>query len=171
MSETFDPARHRMCEPSWFEDLELGQEFYINSRTQTDALFASFQLTSGDNHPIHYDVEYCRRQGHKGLLAHGLQVMAQTAAGAGIFPHVIGESLIGFIEASAKFLAPVYAGDTLYPLLTVCELRPGRTTGVVVCRATVHNQDGVQVLEGSHSYLVKKRHPDPKPATTSGEDA
>ena len=70
---------------------------------------------SGDNHPIHYDIEYCRRQGHPGLLAHGFQVLAQTAAGAGIFPHVVGESLIGFIEQSSRFLKPVYAGDTVYP--------------------------------------------------------
>jgi acyl dehydratase len=29
----------------------------------TDALFAAFQLASGDNHPIHYDAAYCRRLG------------------------------------------------------------------------------------------------------------
>lgn len=153
----FDPAQHRMCEPSYFEDLEIGQTFYINSRTQTDALFAAFQLASGDNHPIHYDEEYCKRQGHRGLLAHGLQVMAQTAAGAGIFPHVIGEALVAFIEASAKFKGPVYAGDTLYPQLEITEMKPGRTTGVVTCRATVHNQDGNLVLEGEHKYLIKRR--------------
>lgn len=158
----FRPEDHRFCDPSYFEDLELGQTFYINSRTQTDALFSAFQLASGDNHPIHYDVEYCKRQGHRGLLAHGLQVMSQTAAGAGVFPHVIGEALIGFIEASAKFKAPVYAGDTLYPLLEITELKPGRTTGVVTCRATIHNQDGVLVLEGEHKYLVKKRDPEAK---------
>lgn len=159
---TFRPEDHRYGEPTYFEELEVGRTFYINSRTQTDALFAAFQLASGDNHPIHYDVEYCRRQGHRGLLAHGLQVMAQTAAGAGNFPHVIGEALIGFIEASAKFKAPVYAGDTLYPMLEIVELRPGRTTGVVVCRATVHNQDGVLVMEGEQSYLVRKRFPEGK---------
>lgn len=153
----FDPAQHRMCEPSYFEDLKIGQTFYINSRTQTDALFSAFQLASGDNHPIHYDEEYCKRQGHRGLLAHGLQVMAQTAAGAGIFPHVIGEALVAFIEASAKFKGPVYAGDTLYPLLEITEMKPGRTTGVVTCRATVHNQDGDLVLEGEHKYLIKRR--------------
>ncbi len=43
----FDPAQHRMCDPSYFEDLEVGQTFYINSRTQTDALFSAFQLASG----------------------------------------------------------------------------------------------------------------------------
>jgi len=40
----------------------------------TDALFAAFQLASGDNDPIHYDTEFCKESGHPAMLAHGLQV-------------------------------------------------------------------------------------------------
>src|SRR5690554_2343625 len=76
--------------------------------TMTEALFAAFQLASGDNHPSHYDRPYCRARGHRDLLAHGYQVLIQAAAGAGAFPHGIGDSLIGFIEQSSRFLAPVY---------------------------------------------------------------
>lgn len=158
--EAFSPENHRFCESRYFEELEVGEIFYLPSRTMTPALFAAFQLTSGDNHPIHYDVVYCRAHGHRDLLAHGFQVLAQTAAGAGIFPHVLGDSLIGFIEQSSKFLKPVYAGDTLYPLLKIVELRPGRTTGVVVLRSTVHNQKNELVLEGEHKYLIRKRRPE-----------
>ena len=102
----FDPAAHRFGPARYFEDMKVGEQFYLPSRTLTEANFAAFQTVSGDNHPIHYDVEYCRRHGHPGLLAHGFQVLAQTAAGAGIFPHVVGESLIGFIEQSSRFLKP-----------------------------------------------------------------
>ena len=35
----------------------------------TEALFAAFQLASGDNHPSHYDLEYCRAHGAPHLLA------------------------------------------------------------------------------------------------------
>jgi acyl dehydratase len=138
-----------------FEDLTIGERFVLPSRTLTDANFAAFQTVSCDNHPIHYDVEYCRTQGHKGLLAHGLQVLSFTAAGAGLFPHAIGEALIGFVEVQARFLKAVYAGDTLYPALTVTELKPQRTTGVVAMQATVHNQSGELVLEGRHVYLLR----------------
>ena len=62
-------------------------------------------------------------------LAHGFQVLCFTAAGAGTFAHVIGDSLIAFIEQSSKFLRPVYPGDTLYPSLTIAALTPQRTTG------------------------------------------
>jgi len=161
-SAKFTPEDHRFGPTHWFEDLELGQKFYVNSRTQTESLFAAFQLASGDNHPIHYDREYCRARGHRDMLAHGLQVAIQGAASAGIFPHVIGDSLIGFLEQSSRFLKPVYCGDTLYPLLEVSALTPGRTTGVVTLKVTIHNQNGELVCDGEHKYLVKKRpHPEP----------
>src|SRR6266540_1170668 len=92
--EAFSPAAHRFAESRYFDDFRVGERFYIPSRTMTDALFAAFQLASGDNHPIHYDRPYCRTHGHRDLLAHGLLVVAQGAAGAGIFPHVVGDALI-----------------------------------------------------------------------------
>ena len=112
----FDPRTHHVVPPRAFTDFRIGEVFNLPSRTVTEANFAAFQVVSGDNHPIHYDTEYCRRQGHPGLLAHGLQVLCFSAAGAGLLPHVMGEALIGFIEQSSKFLKPVYAGDTLYPV-------------------------------------------------------
>ncbi len=130
MSDTFDRQRHRFPESRYFEDLTVGEQFYIPSRTVTEANFAAFQTVSADNHPIHYDVEYCRERGHPGPLAHGFQVLCFTAAGAGTFAHVIGDSLIAFIEQSSKFLKPVYPGDTLYPSLTVAALTAQRTTGI-----------------------------------------
>jgi acyl dehydratase len=151
----FDAEAHRVVPLRRFEELRTGEIFRNPSRTITDANFAAFQTVSCDNHPIHYDEDYCRRLGHKGPLAHGLQVLTFTAAGAGLFPHVIGEALIGFIEVNAKFLKAVYPGDTLYPALEIVELTPQRTTGIVGMRATVHNQNGELVLEGLHRYLLR----------------
>src|SRR3954465_10181822 len=99
MSDTFDRRRHRFPENRFFEDLAVGEQFYIPSRTVTEANFAAFQTVSGDNPPIHYDIEYCRERGHPGLLAHGFQVLCFTAAGAGTFAHVIGDSLIALYRA------------------------------------------------------------------------
>ena len=76
MDETFDPAGHRFGPSRYFEDFVLGEAFYIPSRTVTEAQFLAFQAASGDNHPIHYDREYCRRHGYPDLLAHGLSAAA-----------------------------------------------------------------------------------------------
>jgi acyl dehydratase len=154
----FDPKRHRMmAEQRWFEDFVLGERFVIPSRTQTSAVFAAFQAASGDTHPIHYDVEFCRARGMPHLLAHGFQTLVHTAPGAGLLPFLIEESLVGFLEQSSRFLKPVYADDTIYPALEVIELVPGRTTGVVTLRSTVHNQRGELVLEGTQKFLVRRR--------------
>lgn len=153
----FDPAQHRLQPARWFDDLRAGEVFPLPSRTIGDGNFAAFQTVSLDNHPIHYDHEYCAARGLKAPLAHGLQVLSFTAAGAGLFPHQIGDALLGFIEVNAKFLKPVFPGDTLYPALVITELRPQRTTGVVVMRASVHNQHRELVLDGTHSYLVKRK--------------
>ena len=160
MSETFHRRQHRFPESRYFEDLVVGEHFYIPSRTVTDANFAAFQTVSGDNHPIHYDVEYCRERGHPGPLAHGFQVLCFTAAGAGNFAHVIGDALIAFIEQSSKFLKPVYPGDTLYPLLEIAALIPQRSTGIVTLASTVYNQRRELVLAGEQKILLRKRNPD-----------
>jgi acyl dehydratase len=152
---SFDPEQHRVVPLRGFDELKVGEVFAIPSRTIDAANFAAFQTVSLDNHPIHYDVAYCKRLGYPAPLAHGLQVLSFTAAGAGLFPHVIGEKLIGFIEVNAKFLKGVFPGDTLYPALTIAELVRQKTTGIVAMRATVHNQNRELVLDGMHKYLMR----------------
>ncbi len=155
---TFDPAAHRMVpQQRWFEDFVLGERFVLPSRTMTDAIFLAFQAASGDNHPIHYDREFCRGRGLPDMLAHGFQVAIQSCAGAGLFPHMVEESLKGFLEQSSRFLHPVVLGDTLYPVLTVDELTPQRTTGILGMATTIHNQHGALVMDGRQRYLLRKR--------------
>ncbi len=155
MSDSPDLDNWQIVPLRGFDELSPGEIFRLPSRTIDGANFAAFQTVSLDNHPIHYDAEYCKRLGHPAPLAHGLQVLSFTAAGAGLFPHVIGEKLIGFIEVNAKFLKAVYPGDTLYPALTISELTRQRTTGIVAMRATVHNQKREMVLDGMHRYLMR----------------
>ena len=154
----FDPAGHRMVpQQRWFDDFTLGERFVLPSRTMTEAVFLAFQGASGDNHPVHYDVEFCRARGMPHLLAHGFQALIQTAPGAGLFPYMVEDSLVGFIEQSSKFLKPVYANDTLYPALTIDELSPNRGTGVIGFASTIHNQRRELVIEGRQRYLIRRR--------------
>ena len=157
MADHFDPSWHRVAPARWFDDFKLGERFVLPSRTIGDASFAAFQMLSGDNHPIHYDIEYCRRRGFTELLAHGFQVTGLTAAGAGMFPHMMGDASLGFISQTSTFLLPVFRGDTLYPELIISALLPRTTTGVIVLASKVHNQHGARVLEGEQRYLVRRR--------------
>ena len=141
----------------YFEDFSIGDTYLMPSRTQTSGIFSMFQAASGDNDPIHYDLEFCKKRGHPEMLAHGLQVFIQTAAGAGSFPSEVRDSLIGLIEVSGKMLKPVYREDTLYPKLMVSKLTSQNTTGILEMKAIVNNQKNILVFEGSHKYLIKKK--------------
>jgi acyl dehydratase len=74
-----------------------------------------------------------------------------------MLPHVLEDSLIALIEQSSKFLKPVYCGDTVYPALIIRELTPGKTTGVITLRSTIHNQHRQLVMEGEQKMLVRMR--------------
>ena len=146
-----------LIKSKFFEDLNISDRYIIPSRTQTSGIFSMFQAASGDNDPIHYDVEYCKQKGHPNMLAHGIQVLMQTAAGAGSFPNEVKDSLIGMIEIFGKMLKPVYREDTLYPELIISKLTPQKTTGIVEMKAIVHNQNKILVFQGYHKYLLKMK--------------
>src|SRR5262249_3671987 len=74
-TSNFDPRNHKLvAEQRWFDDFRVGERFPLPSRTMTEAIFLAFQAASGDNHPIHYDIEFCRARGMPNLLAHGYLV-------------------------------------------------------------------------------------------------
>ena len=148
---------HKSIVSKYFEDFSIGDKYVIPSRTQTSAVFSMFQAASGDNDPIHYDKEYCKERGHPEMLAHGLQVLIQTAAGAGSFPSEVRDSLLGLLEVSGKMLKPVYREDTLYPQLIVSNLISQNTTGIIEMKALVNNQNNILVFEGFHKYLIRKK--------------
>ena len=148
---------HKSIVSKYFEDFSIGDKYVLPSRTQTSAIFSMFQGASGDNDPIHYDKEFCKQRGYPEMLAHGLQVLIQTAAGAGTFPSEVRDTLLGLIEVSGKMLKPVYREDTLYPELVISNLISQNTTGIIEMKALVNNQNNVLVFEGFHKYLVKKK--------------
>ena len=148
---------YKSTDSKYFEDFSVGDKYVIPSRTQTSAIFSMFQGASGDNDPIHYDKEFCKERGHPEMLAHGLQVLIQTAAGAGSFPSEVRDSFLGLIEVYGKMLKPVYREDTLYPQLVVSKLISQNTTGIVEMKALVNNQNNILVFEGFHKYLIKKK--------------
>ncbi len=150
------PVRHHTPQRG-FEDFETGEKFYAPSRTHTESLFYAFQLASGDNAPIHYDVEYCREKGYPNMMAHGFQTLIQTCPGACGLAQTMEDALVGFLEQSSRFLKPVFAGDTLYPELEITDLKRQRTTGVMTIVNRVYNQKDELCLEGEMKFLMRLR--------------
>ncbi|MCL6648626.1 MAG: MaoC family dehydratase [Chloroflexi bacterium] len=148
-----------MSEEKYFEDFALGDRFRVASKTLTDAHFLLFSALTGDTHPIHYDVEYAKKTRFGRPVAHGYLVTILTAMGASTLNWAVEHSIVAFVEQSSRMLKPVFVGDTLTPEGEVVELIPGRSQGRVRFRTWVTNQHGEVVLEGSQTYLVKRRVP------------
>ena len=69
------------------DELKEGDSFTSPSRTLTDAHFLFFSGLTGDNHPIHYDVEYAKQTRFGKPLAHGLLLASLTVLGASSIAH------------------------------------------------------------------------------------
>lgn len=143
----------------YFEDFEVGETFYIPSRTIGDAEVAAFRSASGDNHPLHYDTEFARERGFPSVLAHPLQVLLYTTPGASDFSYLIEDTLVTFIGQASRFVKPVFRGDSVYPELRVAKLEPERTAGRVTLESVVMNQRAERVLEGEMTFLIQRRPP------------
>ncbi len=143
----------------YFEDFEIGEVFYIPSRTIGDAEVTAFRTASGDTHPLHYDTEFARERGLPTVMAHPFQLLLYTTPGASDFSYMIEDTLISFIDQTARFIKPVFRGESLYPELKVAKLEPQRTAGVVTLASTVVNQRAELCMEGEMNFLIKRRPP------------
>ncbi len=146
-----------MAKQKFFEDFQIGDKFKTPSKTIHDGHFIFFAGLTGDDHPIHYDDEYCKKHKFGRRVAHGLLLTAMTALGGTNLSSEVEDSMEAFLSQSSRFLKPVFIGDTIYPELEVSELIVKKTNGVIKCKSVVKNQNGDVVLEGEHVYIVKKR--------------
>jgi acyl dehydratase len=141
----------------YLEDFQVGDTFAIPAKTLTDDHFMCFAELTGDQHPIHYDDEYAKTTRFGQRVAHGLLLTAMTAVGASTLSSMLEGSIVALVEQSARFLKPVFIGDTITTELEVREVLPKTNVGLLRLTTRVKNQRGETVLEGMHAYLIKKR--------------
>ena len=141
----------------YLEDFQIGETFHSPAKTLTDAHFVCFAGLTGDQHPIHYDDAYAKTTRFGKRVAHGLLLTAMTAVGASTLSSMLEGSMVAFVEQSARFLKPVFIGDTITPELEVSEVLPKTDMGLLRLTTRVKNQRGETVLEGMHAYLIQKR--------------
>jgi 3-hydroxybutyryl-CoA dehydratase len=141
------------------DDLTIGQTFVGEARRIGDDQFRAFADMTGDDHPIHYDDAYAAKTRFGKRLAHGLLVMSMTALGATAISRQIEDAMVAFVEEGARFLKPVFVGDTLTSRFEVTAVDPKPARGVALVRFNVSlsNDRNEIVLEGHHCYLLLLR--------------
>ena len=107
---------------------------------------------------LHTDVEFIREHTpFRDRIAHGHLVLSITG---GLRSELDNWRIIAYLDCQRRFLAPVYAGDTIHGAYLVTERRPSRSrpgTGVVVCDVKTLNQAGEIVQQGLDVLLIGSR--------------
>ena len=110
----------------------------------TPEVTRTFAEISGDNNPVHFDLEVAKRSIFKELIGHGAMtiaclngVMARELPGPGCV----------MMHADWKFLNPSRVGETITGRVEVIEVRDDKPMCKV--KTTVTRPDGKVLLEGT----------------------
>ena len=103
---------------------------------------------SGDFHPFHHDEPFAKARGMDGVFAHGMLTMGMSAI---IFNDVIDDGAL--LEYGARFVQPVWPGETLTTTLIIKEIGLNGEQPVVKVHLDTRNNEKQLVLIGD--ALVK----------------
>jgi acyl dehydratase len=142
----------------YLEEIEVGQAWDSARRTVTEADIVSFCGLSGDFNALHTDDRFIREETpFRERIAHGLLVLSIAS---GLRSDTDAWHVIAYLEEQRRFVAPVYAGDTISAHWRVESMRRSKSrpnTGIVTLSVEVRNQDDQVVQVGTDVLLVGAR--------------
>lgn len=132
-----------------FNELKLGMKAQT-SKTITEADILLFSGVSTDVNPLHISEEAAKNGMFKTRVAHGMLVASLISA-------VLGTKLPGdgtvYLGQELKFKRPVFIGNCITATCEIIELIPEKS--LVILNTTCTNQDGVEVISGKATVMVK----------------
>jgi len=136
--------------------IEKSARFISSGRTVTEADIVNFCGLSGDFTPIHSDAEFARNTAFGERVAHGPLVMS-VAIGLATASGLFGPRVVGLVNCSWDFAAPVRIGDTIRSELEVADVRPSSKEGreVATYSIDVRNQRNESVQRGTMIVILR----------------
>ena len=124
------------------------------TKTITEADIRTFGDLTGDHNPLHFDEEHARRTRFGQPISHGMLT-------GSLFSPIIAHQLPGegaiYLSQALRFVAPVFAGDTITALVTVTRVREDKQ--IVTLDGVARNQRGEVVIKGESVVLVEELTP------------
>ena len=142
----------------YFEQLNIGDEFYTPSKTVTEADIVNFASLSGDWNPLHTDEEFAKKTQFGERIAHGLLSLA-IASGLLDKIGLIDGTTIAFLGLDWRFRGAVKIGDTITVKIVVGEKRETKKAGrgIVKFNVSIFNQKGELVSAGAWDMMMASR--------------
>ena len=138
-----------------FDELDLETSFG-QTLTITEAHISQACGLFGDFNPLHSDEEFAKQTRFGRRILHGPMTSAYMTASIGMFFYA---TAVAYLEHSCRFVAPVFAGDTLTVSWRIDELipKPKHHGGIAVLKGTCRNQRGEEVAQADGKILLLAR--------------
>ena len=110
-----------------------------------------------NQHPLHFDKEYCKHSEFGKPLVNSTMTLS-IIAGMSV-SDVSQKTIANLGWQDVKMPAPVFVGDTIYAESEVLEIRESKsrpTAGIVTVRTLGKNQDDVVIMDFVRSMLIPK---------------
>ena len=134
----------------YIEDIEVGQKVkFFKTFRQEDV--EKFSEISGDNNPVHLDVNYASKTIFKKRVVHGFLTASLISA-------AIGTKLPGpgsiYLNQSLKFLAPVFPDEEVIVELTIKNINLEKRRVIIDTICICNNK---KVLVGEAEILIESK--------------
>ena len=160
---------------NFFEDFAVGRRFaHATPRTLTEGDAALYIALTGARFAPHCSAPVAKALGHRACPIDDLLVF-HVAFGKTV-PDISYNAVANLGYADLRFLAPVYADDTISCESEVIGVRANANgkSGIVYVRSHAFNQERTEVLTWARWVMVAKRAPgegtDPSPTVPSLPD-
>ncbi len=143
----------------YFEDLAPGQIHKTMGVTVTEESVIRFSLEY-DYQPFHADKVAAEKSRFGGLIASGIQTFALTMRLCNQAQLFAGNAIAGIGLDEARFLRPLYAGDTIRVVATLLECRDRRSHpdgGIVTWALQTFNQKDEEVFKTKLINIMMRR--------------
>lgn len=132
--------------------VRIGEQASL-SKTFTDADIQAFAALTGDYGKQHTDPAFAAQYGFGRPVVHGVLT-------GSLLSSVMGTKLPGdgtiLADESLRFIAPVYAGDTITATVTLKKITESKRWFIGELHGICTNQDGTVVAEGIyHQVMIK----------------
>ncbi len=150
--------RYRESFGRYFEEFDVGAVYeHRPGRTISEADNTWFTLLTMNQHPLHFDHEYCRHTEFGKPLVNSALTLS-IVAGMSV-SDVSQKAIANLGWTDIRMPAPVFHGDTIYAESEVLEKRLSKsrpTQGIVTVETRAHKQDGTEIMSYKRSVLVPK---------------
>ena len=146
-----------MSSTLYFDDLAAAQSLVSSRITLTETHIVLFAGLTGDFNPLHMDEEAAREGTFGRRIAHGMLAHSMST---GLRSSIDDWAIIAFLETRRRFVAPVFAGDTLHYVAEIEDVRKSTSNpsrGIARVKLRLLNQSGEVVQEGEDVFAVTCR--------------